>query len=493
MWTCPPGDDWATGLAHAVAATLASGRGSVVCVPDQRDLARLDAALVAVLGTGRHAVLTADAGPARRYGAFLSVLRGEVQVAIGTRSAAFAPVHDLGLVAIWDDGDDLYAEPRAPYPHTREVLLLRAAQQGTAVLVGAHTRSVEAHLLLTTGWARALRADRSVVRERVAVELVGGDPEARATVRDVHAPAARVPSAAHRAVRQALATGPVLVQVPRSGYASGLACGSCRTPARCPTCAGPLALPGPQAPPACRWCAAVVDPWACAECGARALRAPVRGRDRTVEELGRSFPGVTVRTSGGDHVLDAVDDAPVIVVATPGAEPVAAGGYAAVLLLDTSLMLARADLRVGEEALRRWLNAGALVRPPSTGGRVLAVGDPGDPVLQALLRWDPAGLAERETAERRSAHLPPASRVASLVGGSDAVTGLVEALELPPGAEVLGPVPVGSAASDDVRTIVRVPRSAGTALAGTLRVGLAGRAARKQPAVRVQVDPPLLM
>ena len=67
----------------------------------------------------------------------------------GTRAAAFAPVHDLGLVALWDDGDDLYAEPRAPYPHTREVLLLRAHDVGAARRCSAaRSRSVEAGALV---------------------------------------------------------------------------------------------------------------------------------------------------------------------------------------------------------------------------------------------------------------------------------------------------------------------------------------------------------
>ena len=72
-------------------------------------------------------MLIAEAGPAARYRAFLAALRGGVKVVIGNRAAAYAPVRDLGLVALWDDGDDLLSEPRAPYPHTREVLALRAA------------------------------------------------------------------------------------------------------------------------------------------------------------------------------------------------------------------------------------------------------------------------------------------------------------------------------------------------------------------------------
>jgi primosomal protein N' (replication factor Y) len=74
-WTALPGDDTAAALAAAAAACLRSGRGSVLCVPDARDVARIDAALTAALGTGRHVALTADLGPAARYRAFLAALR----------------------------------------------------------------------------------------------------------------------------------------------------------------------------------------------------------------------------------------------------------------------------------------------------------------------------------------------------------------------------------------------------------------------------------
>ena len=79
---------------------------------------------------------------------------------IGTRAAAFAPVADLGLVALWDDGDDSYAEPRAPYPHAREVLLLRAHPAECAALLGGFARSAETAALLESGWAAELIADR---------------------------------------------------------------------------------------------------------------------------------------------------------------------------------------------------------------------------------------------------------------------------------------------------------------------------------------------
>ena len=82
------------------------------------------------------------------------------------------------------------------------------------------------------------------------------------------------------------------------------------------------------------------------------------------------------------------------------------------------------------------------------------------PGLQALIRWDPAGLARREIDERLSAHLPPASRVATVTGEPDDLEPALPTLELPPGAEVLGPVPVESRDARDeeqVRYVVRVP------------------------------------
>jgi primosomal protein N' (replication factor Y) len=484
VWSAAPGEDWPRLLAHAAASAHHAGRGALICVPDVKDAARVDRALTGVLGAGHHVTLTAEAGPGPRYRDFLAVSRGACRIVVGTRAAAFAPVHDLGLVAIWDDGDDLHAEPRAPYPHARETLLLRSELEGAAALVGGFPRSVEGEYLLRTGWAREIAVPRGALRRRVTVAITGATDHQLA--RDPHAQAARLPSEVHQLIRDALTHGPVLVQTPRAGYALALACERCRTPSQCAHCSGPLALTGPTTPPACRWCGTSVAAWSCPECGARGLRAPVLGDARTAEELGRSFAPARVRTSSGDRVLSEVGDQPAIVVATPGAEPVAEGGYAAVVLLDTWLLLGRAGLRSAEEALRRWSNAAGLVRP---GGRVLAVGDPAHPALQALVRWDHSGFAEREIVQRQEAHLPPASRLATITGDAGAVDDATTLLAAPAGAEVLGPVPVGD---DEERVVVRVPRARGAALSKALRELQQVRAGRKLDPVRIQVDPPEL-
>ncbi|MFC0509408.1 primosomal protein N' [Micromonospora costi] len=486
VWSALPGEDWAARYAESVAATVAGGRGAVVVVADNRDLERLDVAVGAALGPGRHVCLSAALGPARRYRAFLAARRGDVPVVIGTRAAMFAPVERLGLVAVWDDGDDLHAEPRAPYPHTREVLLTRAQLAEAGALVGGYARTAEAQLLLETGWAREVVADRATVRARTpAIAPTGDDPQ---LARDPGAATARLPSLAWTAARDAVrADLPVLVQVPRRGYLPSVSCADCRTPARCPHCAGPLALPSATAAPACRWCGRVAAAYACPECGGRRLRAAVTGARRTAEELGRAFPGVPVRTSGREEVLAEVPGGAGLVIATPGAEPVADGGYGAVLLLDSWALLTRADLRAGEEALRRWLAAAALARPAAAGGRVVVVADGGLAPVQALLRWDAGWFAARELAERRELGFPPAVRMASVTGVPAAVADLLDETRLPDGAEVLGPVP---ADGERERMLVRVPRARAAALADALHAAAGARSARKAAdPVRLRVDP----
>jgi primosomal protein N' (replication factor Y) len=324
-----------------------------------------------------------------------------------------------------------------------------------------------------------------VLREHApAVRAAGGDAE---LARDEAAQTARLPSLVLRTAREALASGPVLVQVPRRGYVAALGCARCRDRARCAACGGPLALASVGAVPRCGWCGVADGRWRCSRCGHSAVRALVTGAGRTAEELGRAFPGIPLVTSGGAAMIPAVPGSPALVVATPGAEPQASGGYAAALLLDGWMLLGRPSLRAAEETLRRWMNAAALVRAGPAGGRVVVVADSAIPAVQALIRWDPVTHSERELAERDELRFPPAVRIASVTGPQDAVGELLAAAELPPAAELLGPV---EEPPDSIRMLVRVPRSAGLALAGALHLAQAARSARKAAgAVRVQLDP----
>lgn len=508
-----PGEPWAEAVAQAVAAALAGGRGALVVAPSATEVAAIERALDRVgvpawvpTESGCRVRLLADDGPAERYRAFLAVLRGHARCVVGTRAAAFAPVADLGLVVCWDDGDDLLAEQRAPYPHARDVLGMRAEMESAALLVGGLSRSVAAQRWIASGWARELAAPRPVVRRRAprvvaltSVELAREGPAA----------AARLPGAAWRAARDGLERGPVLVQVPRGGYLPAVACASCRALARCPACAGPLEVAAAGGVAGCRVCGRPAASWRCPECRGTALRAVRVGSERTAEELGRAFPGVPVRVSGGGNRLARLTDRPALVVSTPGAEPEADGGYAAALLLDAAVVTGRPELAVAEQALATWLRAAALVRPAGAGGVVLLVGDGAPAPTQALVRWDPAGHAARELAERSTLHLPPAAHVVVLDGPRDAVRALLARLELPEESEVIGPTPLPSAVPEPagdgaepvqatllepdgerpVRALLRSPWAVAPAVVAAVAAVQGARAARRETMVRVRVEP----
>lgn len=474
-------------ILEAARATRSAGRGVVIVVPDVRDVDRLVPMLAEGLGeeVGR---LVASDGPSVRARAHLRALMGLTHVVVGTRSAAWAPVQRLGLVLCWEDGEDSLVEQRAPYPHAPAVLAMRATGQQAAMLIGSVSRSVWAQHLVDTSWAVSLTAPREQIRRvRPRVSALDEADLARAG-----APA-RIPTPAWRAIGAGLQSGPVLVQVPRAGYVPHLVCGRCREIARCASCSHALALPGGDAPPVCVHCGRAHPEWTCPECGNHRLRAMRVGANRTAEELGRAFAQTPVLVSEAERgVMGDVDTHPRLVVATPGAEPEAEGGYAAAVLLDAALATSLPGIGGGEEALRRWAHAVSLVRD---GGQVVVCGGGDSRVAGALVRADPVTFADRELDERRELGFPPAVRAATLTGAVGPVQDLIGVIDLPQQGQVVGPFaaasPRGDQADEDVvRAVVRAPLSQGAALSHAIRAGLAIRSAHKRPGtVRVVVDP----
>ena len=441
---------WADVLATALAAAATSGRGAIAVVPTAKNLDLLEAALAERLPADAFVRLSSDSTPHTRYHGFVKARLGRVPVVIGTRAAAYAPVANLGLVVCWDDGDSSLVEQRAPYCHARDVLLLRASAENTAALFAGFSMSSEAARLVRTRWASHVRAPRALVRDySPRIFSTGSEFE---LARDPLAAMARIPHLAFEHARRALARGPVLVQVARSGYIPSFSCERCRMPARCGECRGPLSVASGSSVPSCSWCGHLAQQWRCSECGFTHWRYSAAGATRTAEELGRAFPNVPVISSAGDHVRASVGPEPALVVATPGAEPVAFGGYAAALLLDADKMLRFDSLRAPEAALRRWLNAAALVRPAALEGTVVTTASP-SPVEQALVRWDPAWFARRELEERAQTGLPPAVRTAAVTGAEADVRAFME--------EFLGSSALPERVREQLRIVGPVPLDQG--------------------------------
>ncbi len=487
--TLASGEDvgaWAELFAAAAVRTLAAGRSAVLVVPDHRDQAQLELALAGRVPDD--ALVRDDArrsGP-ERYASYLRVLAPQPCVVVGNRSTVYSPAHETGLVAIWDDGDPLLAEPLSPGVHARDAALVRQELDATALLFAGHTRTTDVERLVAIGWVREVPA-----RRRASPRVV------LSATREGESHAARVPSSAFAAAREGLASGPVLVQVARPGYAPVLVCAECRTPARCPHCAGPLRARRPGAVPECGWCGRSAPAWRCASCDSVKLRMASSGSERTADELGRAFPGVRIIVADGTHPVTRVDAKPALVIATRGAEPIAAGGYRAVVLLDGDRMLMADELRIGESCLRWWSNAAALAAP---GAPVHLVGVTGG-VARALATWTQPAYARSELAERTPLHMPPVVRVATVDGAAAAVRTCVDTLreDLPNLGEdaVLGPVSTENGA----RAVVRFDYGAGRAVAESLRSSVIadalrarrsakGRQAPARATLRVRVDVP---
>jgi len=448
---------WASTLAAAASVAVSQGRSAILAVPDFRDQQQLEVALAAVLPLERIVRLDARQSNPDRYRAFLRCLEGEAIVIVGNRSVVYAPAPNLGLLAVWDDGDPLHSEPLAPYVHARDAALLRQELQGCALVFIGHSRSTEVERLVEIGWLESVSPAPSVLPKVI--------PTSAQTAGDRLAAQARIPSSAWRAAGAALATGPVLIQVARPGYAPRLACVDCGQSARCLRCEGPLAQKTSRSVPACSWCGALAVDWHCENCdGTRMRLVGAGGAARTAEDLGRAFPGVRVIVADGDRPLLEVGAEPALVIATRGAEPRAAGGYRAVLLLDGDRMAARESLRVGEDCLRWWSNATALA---ARGAPTYLVGV-GGALASSLSTWRQADYARAELADRRRLRFPPAVRVASVTGSLEAVAKAVAAVQVPPD-DVLGPVETGAGTA---RTILRFDYAHGTEVAGELRAEL---------------------
>jgi len=476
---------WAVTLAQAAAHALAADRSSIVIVPDYRDQEQLEAALAALVDPSR--VLRTDARQpgGDRYRAFLDATRDPARIIIGNRSTVYAPAARLGLIALWDDGDALLAEPLAPGVHPRDAALVRQEQSGAALLFASHTRSVEVERLIGLGWVHAIEP-AGQVRPRVVLTEQQSTPEPGS---------ARIPSSAWRLAQEAVRAGPVLVQVARPGNAPLLACARCHESAHCAACGGTLVVPRSGGTPRCVLCGTSASGWRCPVCDGTRLRAATVGASRTAEELGRAFPRTRVILSDGERPVLRVGDEPALVVATRGAEPIAEGGFRAVLLLDGERMLLRESLRVAEDCLRWWSNASALAAP---GAQVFLVGV-GGAVATALSTWRQGEWAATELAARRALRFPPAVRVASVTASSANVARAIEAVRGIDGVDVLGPAP----ADDDglERAIVRFDYGAGAGVARELRAEMirvaterrrpvAGRPVRRPPVLRVRFDDP---
>ena len=475
-------------LSDAVAATVSSGRSVIIVTATGEDAARYARALEEDLGVPV-ALTGGDVSPEERYCIHAAATLGRLPLVVGTRSAAWVPCAQLGLIIICDDGDDRLRERRFPRCDVLDVAVQRCAVEGAGLLVASFARSVKAQALVRSRWAVSLDPAPGALRDATPRVHLHGATEAEREGASGHM---RIPQAALRMIRQGLREGPVLIQVAASGYWPTVVCRRCGERARCRHCSGPLAV-GSGGEATCSWCARTSQSWRCPHCSGTELRAARVGSTRTAEEIARNLPDASVLESSAAHRISRqLPSRPTVVVATPGAEPDVDGGYAAAIILDAHALAGRAELWAPEEAARRWLNALSLVRPGHPG---LVVGTIPDALGQTLVRWAPTDYAERLLDEREALGFFPATTMVALDGPAAQVRQVAEQVIREGGAELVGTVvrpATREGEENEVRTLVRTPLAGAASMLAVLTDIRRSRSARKVPLVKMSVNPPEL-
>lgn len=432
-----------TALAYSY---LDAGRSVIICVPDFRDLQRLRSILSADLGDERFTEVDSTELGSKRYESFLQQLGGSPRIVIGTRSAIYSPLPGTAAVIIWDDGDQSHQDQQSPYLTTREIALIRHSLFESPLHFLSHSRSTEVQRLVEIGYLTEDEID--VWRPQVVTSEGRG-----------------LDAASFKLIKQGLETGPVLFQVAAPGVARSLYCDTCHERSMCRNCNGPL-WSNAKGQIVCRWCGQLNLNFTCEHCAGTKLRQGPAGATRWTEQLGKSFPGVTVREITAEKAFTAISNKPAIIVCTAGIEPDATGGYSAVVFIDCQAQLSRDTMRAPEDALRNWLNALSFMR---TDGKAIAVGI-SDEVSKALSLGQVIETSSAILHEREQLGFPPARRIVSATGALNTLGRLADSLKQLEGVRVLGIAEAkGSIATNDHRLVATFQYSSGTKVAEEIR------------------------
>ena len=463
----PPKLDPISALCSLVLSRKSSGV-KLIIVPTARDLLRLAASLAEQ--DSDFTSLDSNLPRADRYRNFLSASLGAASVVIGMRGAIFAPIPGLSEIYLHQENSEHYYERRSPYWNTREVAWIRSKLS-----------NLELHF---TGYVPSLDVAIDIDKKEISYQATR---EKLSVVAQASSNGELIPSKIYQQVRNAIATGPVLFLVPAKGYATAISCAKCRNIAIC-ECGGKLSKSSAKSEPTCVLCSKRYQNWKCGWCGEARVFLTSRGIERFAEEIGRSFPNQVVIQSTASDPRDSVSSDPALVISTPGVEPVAESGYAAVIMLQVDRFLSSSASNGVERAYSNFFAAGALI---SDSGVIALVSDDGSPITSALTTWNPATISKREIEQRISLHLPPISGAVLVLADSAELVRLKSALEsareesrAPKSLRVYGPT-----AGEGAKLTLLVDATEQIELVSLLREINKRRAISKKPLLAYRVNP----
>jgi primosomal protein N' (replication factor Y) len=407
---------------RAIATCLGEGKGALVLVPEIALTPQLVGRFRARFGDDV-AVIHSGLKEKERHVMWRRLRSGSVQVAIGARSALFAPVQKLGLIVVDEEHDGSFKQEEGARYHARDMAILRAHRAGAVAVLGSATPSLETEMLVRQGKLTRLelpeRAHAAAVLpkvELVDLRRIGPGPTGHALI--------SLPL--HRAIEQALALGEQsILFLNRRGFAPSVICEGCGAIVRCRLCSVALTFHrAHNGKLLCHYCDFTCPlPEACPECGRRALVLEGLGTEKLEIAIGEAFPSARVArldrdvASGAkaEGVLERVRSGEVDILV--GTQMVTKGHdlprVTLVGVINADAALSMPDYRAAERAFQMLVQvAGRAGRSDRPGTVLIQTRNPQHPAIVFAARHDVRGFVEQELVDRRELRYPPFARLA---------------------------------------------------------------------------------
>ena len=398
-----------------------NGRGAVVLVPEIALTPQLEARFQARFGDDV-AVLHSGIPDAERRRRWLAIRYGKTRIALGARSALWAPIQDLGVVVVDEEHDPSFKQSSDVRYHGRDLALARARQTGSIAVLGTATPSMEALHLVRSGRMTELRLPARVAgRAMPAVEIVDLTEERRALKGDIRL----LSRALADGLRATVARGQqAILFLNRRGFNTVVFCEACTDARTCPSCDVSLTHHQAQGRLQCHYCGhteRLDSP--CRKCGERAVVPLGAGTERVTATVEEEVPDarvirldrdVTARAGALDEALTAFREGRADIMV--GTQMVAKGhdfpGVTLVGIVLADASLAFPDFRAAERTFQLLTQvAGRAGRAEEPGRVIIQALQPQHYAIQAAVRHDTDGFFEIENEARRSAGYPPHTRI----------------------------------------------------------------------------------
>jgi len=415
---------------QAIAHALGQGQGAIVLVPEisltpqtvERFKARFSQGLQQTLVAVLHSHLSAG----ERHDEWHKIRQGRARIAIGARSAVFAPVEPLGLVIVDEEHEHSYKQEEAPRYNARDLAVVRGQQEGAAVVLGSATPSMESyHNVQRKKYALLSLTERVDQKNMPLVRVI----DMRSAARKEKGISIFSPQLREAILQRLEKNEQVMLFLNRRGWSSSLQCPDCGYVAECPNCSVSLTYHRAPQQLMCHSCGHIeASPTKCPEqsCGNAAIRFAGLGTEKVEAALAKGFPMAKVKRMDSDTLKRKEDYRRILgdfrtgkIDILLGTQMIAKGlhfpNVTLVGIINADLSLHIPDFRAGERTFQLLTQvAGRAGRGDVEGEVYVQSFTPFHPSIQYARRHDFIGFYEQEIEFRQELRYPPVSRVALL-------------------------------------------------------------------------------